>query len=273
MRLLIIDGHNLLFRMYYGMPARIKAGNGAEIHGVVGFIGAFLRAARMLSPDRIVVLFDSEQPTARKDEFDGYKNRAVLPGDPFSQLPFIEKALDKMNIVRHECRGIEADDVAASFVRHAPPDCRCSIMSNDADFYQLVNQNTSVFLYNGEKSVLLDADGVYLKTGVSPDKITLFKALCGDKSDTIPGIPGVGCVTAARLANEYADEAELFSRANEIKPAALAQKIADNEQLVRRNLRLVTLDGAAPPPLSYEACSAPAGLAELKTTGVLLGIV
>ena len=191
-RLFLVDGHNLLFRMFYGMPP-ISAGDGTYMHAVVGCMGALLRSIGMLSPTRMLVLFDSPDNGDRRSLCADYKaNRpdysAMAPEDcPFTQLPLLYRTLSHSGIPYAEIHGCEADDAIAAYARQTPDDWDVVICSTDRDYFQLIDDRVSVFLYKGYDSSLVTPESVFARYGVSPDKFADFKCLVGDHSDNITG--------------------------------------------------------------------------------------
>ena len=161
--LLIVDGHNLLFQMFYGMPSRITGKNGQAIQAVVGFTGALLRVMKHIQASYVVVLFDGEQGSYRIDENIEYKrNRkdytdVTDEDNPFLQLADIKRVLDFLKIKNHEIiERVETDDVVASYVSKLKENYNTYILSTDTDFMQLVDNNVRVFVYRGKKSIIYD---------------------------------------------------------------------------------------------------------------------
>lgn len=204
-KLLIIDGHNLLFKMYYGIPSSIKK-NGIEIKGVIGFIGAILKFYQSFQPYSILVVFDSEQSSFQKKQINkNYKENRIdyskvkEEDNPFSQLVFIKECLNFLNIDNFESGEEEADDMIASICEKYKKEYQVIIVSTDKDFMQLVDQDIHLYQYNGKKSMLYQEEDVFLKYGILPNQFPLYLALTGDKSDNIKGIKGVGPKTAVKI--------------------------------------------------------------------------
>ena len=159
-RLLIVDGSNLLFQMFYGMPTRIVNSQGKPIHGTLGFIGALLKIIRRIEPTHLAVLFDGEHENVRAAIQPAYKaNRtdySKMPEEetPFSQLPDIYAALDYLNIQHMETTICEVDDWIAGYVYTCEAGTEMIISSFDSDFFQLITDRVSVLRYRGEKTIL-----------------------------------------------------------------------------------------------------------------------
>jgi len=160
-KLLIIDGHNLLFQMFLGMPSRIINKDGKAIHGVLGFVGALKKIIKMTNATHIIVIFDGEHESDRAELLTDYKANRVdystVPDEanPFSQLDDIYAALDFMKITHIEATEFEADDAIASYVHRYGDAMQIVISSFDSDFFQLISDTVSVLRYRGEKSIVL----------------------------------------------------------------------------------------------------------------------
>ena len=233
-KLLIVDGSNLLFQMFYGMPARIVGKSGRPVHGTIGFVGALMKIIRMVRPTHAVVLFDGEHENPRAALDPAYKANRVdysqMAEDetPFSQLADIYLALDFMGIKHAETTDCETDDIVAAYVFSRTNDSEIVISSFDSDYFQLISTNVSVLRYRG------------------------MKALCGDASDNIRGVPRVGQKTAARLINEFGSLDGIMQNANRIKQPALRESILMNVDRLLLNRQLITLTGGAALPFETE---------------------
>jgi len=244
-KLLIVDGHNLLFQMFYGMPNKIYNQDNVPIHGVIGFIGALLKIIKMNNPNYIVVLFDKEQDLLRQNINENYKNNRVnyndVPDDenPFSQLENIYKILDELNIKHVEVDFVETDDMIASYCFHYMNDYDIVISSFDTDFYSLINRNVKIFRYRGKKSQLIDEGFVKEKYNIECKYFADYKALIGDSADNIKGIDGIGSKTASFLINNYGDVFGLIANASKIENQKLSEKIINNINLLEENINLI----------------------------------
>ena len=257
-KLLIVDGSNLLFQMFYGMPARILGANGKPIQGTLGFIGSLRRMIRMTDPTHVAVLFDGECENGRGVLDGDYKaNRpdySELPEEdtPFSQLPDIYRALDVMGIVHQETTCCETDDWVAAFVRVYGAEHQMVLASQDSDFFQLISDNVQVLRYRGEKSVFCDAAWLQEKLGVWPERYAAFKSLTGDHSDNIRGAEGIGPKTAAALMTQFPDLESVILGAEQIHKPSIRASVQRNAERLRRNLTLIYLDGSAQIPFSLD---------------------
>lgn len=242
-KVVLIDGHNLLFRMFYGIPSSIKNSKGKEIRGLVGFIGSLKKIVEEFKPYSLVVIFDSE--TSRNDNLNidnDYKanridyNNVIEEENPFSQLPLIKKALDYLNIANIEVENYEADDYIASIV--ANNEYKYIIVSTDSDFIQLVNSNVNLYVPRGKNSILYDETEVFRKYHVEPNKYVAFKSLVGDKSDNIKGINGIGSKTAAKIL-KY-DNIEEFILHN--PDSKYSEMLINNNKIIEKNISLINMN-------------------------------
>ena len=257
-RLLLVDGHNLLFQMFFGMPSRIRNREGRAVQGVIGFVGAMRKLLSLIEPSHVLVLFDAPTHNERCDIFESYKaNRpdySLVSEDenPFTQLPDIYRALDALGICHTECEGCEADDVIASYALSLRGVCEVVISSYDSDFFQLIGENVRVLRYRGDLSVLCDEEYVRCRYGIPPSLYAHHKALVGDTADNIPGIAGIGTKTAARLLLKFGSLDALLARKDEVTPPRLCDALTNQQDELLRNLRLIELGDRAPLPFSLD---------------------
>ncbi len=257
-RLLLIDGHNLLFQMFFGMPARITGRNGQAIQGTLGFIGALLKMIRTLKPSHVAVLFDGEHENDRTELDAAYKSNRpdwneVEDGDnPFSQLPDIYRALDFLKIPHTEITDGETDDAMATYALTLPEDFELIIASFDSDFFQLVSPRVRIYRYRGDCSVTVDEDYILQKCGVPPRQYADWKCLVGDNSDRIKGIDRIGPKTAARLLSCYESIDEILEHLENITPAAIQASLCEGRERLYLNRRLIKLDTHASLPFLPE---------------------
>lgn len=257
-KLLVVDGMNLLFQMFYGMPARIPGPDGRPIQGTLGFIGALRKIIRMVEPTHIAVVFDGECGNPRKELDEEYKaNRpdySQLPEEevPFTQLPDLYRALDVMGICHRETETCEADDWMAALARHYGREGEVVIASFDSDLWQLITDRVSVLRYRGEKTVLCDRAYIYGRLGIRPEQYADFKSLTGDTADNIRGADRVGLKTAAALLAQFGTLDAILERTEEIRKPSIRESIQRNAPRLRLNKLLIRLDGEEPVPFKPE---------------------
>jgi DNA polymerase-1 len=257
-KLLIIDGHNLLFQMFFGMPSRIINKDGKAIQGTLGFIGALLKIIRMIEPSHIVALFDGEHENDRAELNAEYKANRIdystisEEDSPFSQLQDVYDALDFMKIRHTETAELETDDVIASYAIKHSTKMQIVIASFDSDFFQLINDNVAVLRYRGDKTVICGSEYIQDKLGISPDRYADFKSLTGDSSDNIKGANKVGPKTAAQLIGQIGTLDDILQNTEQISKQSIRESIIKNTERIKVNYRLIKLDDRAPLPFAID---------------------
>ena len=259
-KLLVVDGSNLLFQMFYGMPARIPGKNGAPIQGTLGFVGALLKVLRQTEPSHVVALFDGESENPRDALDPDYKSnrpdysQMAEEDTPFSQLPDIYRALDRLGICHRETEHCEADDWMASYALCSGAD-EVVLLSQDSDLFQLISPRVKVLRYRGENSVLWDEAHLQAKLNIRPEQYAAYKSLTGDTSDNIPGVPGIGPKTAALLLQQFGTLEALLARREEIQKPSVRRAVEEHRQRLMTNHALILLDGHEPLPFPLESLS------------------
>jgi DNA polymerase-1 len=244
--------------MFFGMPSRIIGKSGQQIQGIVGFVGAVNRLIDMTNASNVAVFFDSATENPRKALLEEYKeNRpdwteVADEDNPFTQLPYIYKALDFMGICHAEIKGAETDDVIASYALTKSKDADIFISSFDSDYFQLISDSVKVIRYKGKCSVFIDTAFVSERLGICPCLYPDFKSLVGDTADNIKGIHGIGPKTASKLICAYGSIENMLSDTSVIKEEKLRTLLEENADLLRRNLCLIKLDSHAPMPFSLD---------------------
>lgn len=256
-KLLLIDGSNLLFQMFFGMPARIYSADGRAIQGVLGFVGALLKIIRMVGPTHMLAVFDGEHENARVGLDEAYKaNRPDLSTVPeeenlYSQLGDIYRALDYLQIKHFETTDCEADDVIASYALTLE-NTETVISSFDSDLFQLLSEHVSVLRYRGKNTVIYTPVLFREKFGISPAQYADFKSLTGDTADNIKGAEKVGKKTAAQLICKFGTLEAVLQNAGQIEKSSVRRSITENAERLRLNYRLIKLDGTAKLPFALK---------------------
>lgn len=257
-KLLVVDGSNLLFQMFYGMPARIVDHRGKAIHGTLGFVGALLKIIRMTKPTHVVAVFDGEVYNPRGELDADYKgNRpdySLVPEEetPFSQLPDIYAALNLLGIRHRETETCEADDWMAGYAKKYGGEMEVVIASQDSDLFQLITDRVSILRYRGEKTVIWDPAYMKEKLGIFPGQYAAYKSLTGDSSDNIRGVDKIGPKTAAALMGQFGDLDTLLDRAEEIPKPSVRAAVLESTERIRKNYALIHLEGAPGLPFGLE---------------------
>jgi DNA polymerase-1 len=221
--LLLIDGLSLAYRAFYALPSDLATPEGTITNAVFGFTSMLVKVLGDEHPDGIAVVFDAPGPTFR-NELDGdYKgNRKETPDIFVPQIPLIHEVIDALHIPTLQIGGVEADDVIATLATRAAADgIDVIIVTGDRDSYQLVSDPHVKVLYNRRgvsDYVLYDEAGIFERTGVTPAQYPEYAALRGDPSDNLPGVPGIGEKTAAKLIATYGNLEGIFEHLDELPP-------------------------------------------------------
>ncbi len=257
-RLLLVDGSNLLFRMFYGMPARIVNTEGVPVHAVLGFTGALIGMLRMVRPTHALVVFDGQNGGARGGVLPGYKaNRRDLSEapdgeNPYTQLGGVKQALDFMGIKHTESDGCEADDLIASYALGLPRGGGAVISSLDGDFFQLVSDRVTLMRYMGKRTAVFTPELVEKRFGVGPRLYADLRALTGDAADNIKGVEGVGVKTAASWLRQFGSLEGVLANAGEIKNARVREALTGGKERVLLNRAVIRLTGGQALPFGGE---------------------
>ncbi len=267
-KMLLLDGHSLAFRAFYALPEDLQTTDGTHTNAVYGFTSMLIKLLQEQHPDHIACCFDMAAPLERTAEFSDYKaTRSQAPETFGPQLPLIREVLRVMHIPVFELPGHEADDIIACLAKRAAGEgIDVKIVTGDRDFFQLVNDDIKV-LYNRRgitDIVEMNAKAVEERYGVPPAKYVDLKALEGDTSDNLPGVPGVGTKTASKLIQKYGSSEAVVEHASEQTPK-LSQNLAAHADQVAINKKLSTLaevpiEGTEPTDLKMGAWD----LAELE---------
>lgn len=244
---LLIDGFNLIFRSFYGLPLLYRA-DGLPTNAILGWVRTFSTLTSSLMPTHVAVFFDSGAPTHRTEIYPEYKaNRKETPKELTAQIDWIKKLTDTMGCATFCQTGVEADDLIASFAlqRMETGDSVC-IVSSDKDLAQIIQEGICQLLPPPTANPRLgwrrlDAAGVLEKFGVRPDQIVDYLSLLGDASDNILGVPGVGPKTAVNWLQEYGTVDEIIKKANYLDPKRFQKVIPEFAEQLKLNKELITL--------------------------------
>ena len=257
-RLLIVDGHNLLFQMFYGMPARIVNDQSKAIQGTLGFVGALLKIIRKVEPTHITVLFDGEHENDRSSLNPDYKGNRIdyseiaEEDNPFSQLNDVYAALDFIGIKHAETTSCEADDLIAGYALTYGKESEIIISSFDSDFFQLITDQVSVLRYRGKDTVICTPEYIKEKYCITPTQYADFKSLTGDTADNIKGADKVGLKTAASLLHEFGTLENILVHAENIKKPSVKESIIRNTERLKTNYKIIKLGNTTSLPFSLD---------------------
>ncbi|MBQ7379279.1 MAG: DNA polymerase I [Clostridia bacterium] len=204
--LLCIDGNSILNRAFYGIRA-LSAKDGTPTNALYGMINIFTKHIEEYKPDFAAVAFDLKAPTFRHKMYDEYKaGRHAMPEELVVQMPIAKQLVPMLGLHVLQKEGYEADDILgtlAAMARTYGEGCRTLILTGDRDSLQLIDANTNILLATNQDTLVMDREAFFAKYGVQPEQFVDVKALMGDSSDHIPGVPGIGEKTALKLISEY----------------------------------------------------------------------
>ncbi|CCV64056.1 DNA polymerase I [Alteracholeplasma palmae J233] len=255
--LTLVDGNSVMFRAYYATayPGAVlmQTSQGVYTNAVFAFVNMMDKILEQTN-GHILVAFDTAHPTKRHEKYQEYKaGRAAMPEELAQQIPLVKKYLDKAGIKQHEQIGYEADDIIGTLAKEASQNnIKVDVYSSDRDLLQLVDQNITVHLLKKGMKELdhYTPESLYEKYELTHHQMIDLKALMGDPSDNIPGIPGVGEKTAIKLLKEYETIENLYVHQDEIK-GKMGEKIRENKELAYLSKDLVTINVESPLPFSY----------------------
>ena len=244
-KLLLLDGNSLVYRAFFALPTDMATASGQVTNAVFGFTSMLINLLKDHRPDAIAVTFDRPEPTFRHEMVQDYKaGRQEAPDILRQQMGLTRQVVETLKIPTVELAGYEADDCIATLATCARDQSwDVIVVTGDRDTYQLVEDPHVKVLYNRRgvsDYVLYDEAGILERTGVTPVKYPEYAALRGDPSDNLPGVPGVGEKTAAKLINEYGDLDGIFANLDELTPK-LRSNLAEHEAQVRSNAKATPL--------------------------------
>lgn len=258
-KLLIVDGSNLAFRMYYALERTgLTSPSGKPSWAIFGFFKALLEVIEREKPTAIVTAFDASRNTFRTEACSYYKaNRpSEMPEALKEQWGEIYRGIDLLGVTRIALAGYEADDIIGTLSLEASREgWQALIFSGDRDILQLVDSNISAIMPSVKGISKLDSAGVKVKLGVPPELVADFKALCGDSSDNIKGVPGVGKKTAIKLLEEFNGFEEIYRNINKIPSQSLRKKLIEGRALGEESLFLARIKTDCPLGLSLKDLS------------------
>ncbi len=247
---LVVDGNSLTYRAFFALPTDMATASGQVTNAVFGFTSMLINVLKDHTPDGVLVAFDRPEPTFRHEAEPLYKaQREAAPDILRQQMGLVREVLDAVGIAAIDLSGWEADDIIATVTdRLVEAGHQVIIVTGDRDSYQLVRDPDVKVLYNKRgvsDYAFYDEAGIEERTGVAPSLYVQYAALRGDNSDNLPGVPGVGEKTAAKLINTYGGLDGIFEHVDEQTPK-LRSNLAEHEARARKNLDLMQLRHDAP---------------------------
>jgi len=256
MKLMILDGNSIVNRAFYGVH-NLNAPDGTPTNGIYGFLVILERLIAEQNPDAVCVSFDLKAPTFRHQAYDGYKaQRKGMPDELAVQMPILKECLDLMGIKRYELEGYEADDILGTVsVKCAEKGWDCIIVTGDKDSLQLITERTTVCNVKtrmGHTETILYTPEVFRdEYGFEPPLMVDLKALMGDSSDNIPGVPGVGEKTAMALVQQYGTIENIYNKLYELDiKEGVRKKLYAGEESARMSHWLASI--AKDIPIEFE---------------------
>lgn len=252
-RFVLIDAFALIFRAYYALPPTLTK-DGHSIAAAYGFASALLSAIKTLQPEYLAVGMEYPKPTLRHQEFKEYKaHRPPPPEDLISQIPYVKELLKTMNIPTYSIEGYEGEDIIATIVakvksnKSKVKNMEFVIVTGDMDLLQLIDEQTEVYsMARGvNQAQMYDEKKVQEKYGLTPPQFVDYKALKGDASDNIPGVPGIGEKGAAKLISEYKNLENIYKNLDKLSPK-LKALLKENKEQAILSQKLSKINSSAP---------------------------
>ncbi len=253
---MLLDGNGLIYRGYFALPP-LTTSKGELVNAVFGFCSIVLRGVQDLRPDYLAVAFDLQGPTFRHEQFADYKaTRQRMPDDLRDQFPKVREVVKALRIPVYELAGFEADDIIGTLTVEAEAKgLETTIVTGDLDMLQIVSGRTRLMTTRSgvENTIIYDPARIHERFDLVPGQMIDYKALKGDVTDNIPGVPGVGEKTAAKLIREFETLDSLYERLDEVKPDKLREKLREHRDQVLMGRQLSTIVRDLPVALDLEA--------------------
>ncbi len=282
-RLVLIDGKSVFYRGYYAMGA-LSLSDGTPTGGIYGFAAISMEIVKKLNPTKVVVAWDSKSSTSkRRAIYEDYKAGRVKPGEDFyAQIPFLEELIKDLGWNFVEIPDYEADDIIGTLSKQADDagDWETYIISSDLDMLQIVDDNTHMWrILKGFTNIeQINVPELEAKYGINKDQFLDLKALKGDSSDNIPGVPGIGEKTAAKLLGEYGDLDSIYAHLDDIT-GSTKTKLASGKDSAYMSRDLARIMFDAPVELStlldfdFDQARVIAGLKKLEFNSLIRKIM
>jgi len=255
-KFILIDGAGLIYRAFFAIPPHLSDAEGRPTNALYGFASMLLNILSLHRPDYIAVVFDRKEKTFRHEAYTEYKaTRAPAPDTLHEQIPRVKELLEKFHIQQFEKAGFEADDIIATIASKTGGDVRVMIATADFDMFQLINPNIEI-LYPEKgyrEGRFFTTDEVIKKYGLRPEQIPDFKALCGDPSDNIKGVDGIGKKTATDLLQKYDTLDAIYQNTDALSPSLKTKLLAGKESAYFCK-DLATLRHNVPTDFTIEDC-------------------
>ncbi|MBA4313497.1 MAG: DNA polymerase I [Chlorobiaceae bacterium] len=250
-RLFLLDGMALAYRAYFSFISRpLINSKGENTSAIFGFVNTLMKILNDEKPEHIAVVFDTKEPTFRHKMYEPYKaTRQKMPEDMSSQLDKLKEVVRAFNVPSLELPGYEADDIMGTLARKAERQkINTFLVTGDKDFMQLISSRIKMYKpgKQGDEWEIIDEKGVHEKFGVAPEFVIDMLGLIGDKSDNVPGVPGVGEKTATPLIQQYKTIENLYKHIDNILQKGLKDKLILHKDKALLSKELVTIDCNVP---------------------------
>lgn len=255
--LFLVDGSSLAFRSFYALlTTGMRNADGLPTWAVYGFFASLFDLIEKYTPHSLAVCFDLAEPTFRHETFAEYKaNRAEMPDDLSMQWPLIKEAVQALAIPLYELAGWEADDVIGTVAKQAKTrNLSTVILTGDQDAFQLLDDYIEVLMPTKEGLKTYHRQEVFEKLGVWPEQVIEYKGLCGDASDNIPGVKGIGPKTAVLLLSQYKTIDGIYEHIDEIKSASQKNKLIEGRDSAFASRELATIVLDVPLAFDFDHC-------------------
>lgn len=253
--MLLIDGNSIINRAFFALPP-MDNGEGLQTNAVYGFLTMMFKMIKEYKPSHISVAFDLKAPTFRHLQYEDYKaGRKKMPDELAMQIEPLKEILDVMDINRQELEGFEADDILGTISLDAQKEgYKVYVVTGDRDAIQLASDCTTVLITKKGISEIekYDIDGVKERYNLTPDQFIDLKGLMGDKSDNIPGVPGVGEIKGLKLLEEYGSVEGVLANIDKLK-GALKKNIEENQESAIKSKELATIVRNVPIDYSFDS--------------------
>lgn len=257
-KIVIVDTFNFLHRAYHAIPKSFRAPDDTPTNAVYGVTSMLISLINETHPDCLVAALDSRKPTFRSEEFSNYKaQRKEMEDDLKVQIPLVFESMDLLGILKINCEGYEADDVIGTLVTKLESNTsnQIYIVSNDKDMWQLISENVFVLIPNTKGGFdKIDEEEALKRLEFDKKHLVDYKALRGDTSDNIPGVFGIGEVTAKKLISQYQTVENIYKHIEEIKPEGLKTKLVESVEMAYMSKKLATIILDAPIQFRIEDC-------------------
>jgi DNA polymerase-1 len=257
--LMIIDGHVMVYRAWFALHQQTMTlrSTGQEVKGIYGFTTMFIKALADRQPTHVAIAFDTPEPTFRQEQFEQYKaQRPKLPPEFHQQVEWAKRLMHVFRVPTYEQSGLEADDLIGSLCAKATEQgIETVVVTGDGDMLQLVSPHVRVVLQHGIQAVKVYDERAFRErySGLEPSQQPDVKALQGDPSDNIPGVPGIGVKGAVKLIQEFGSIEGLYEHLDDVQPPRIQGLLRDNEEAARQFKHLTTIIKDAPLELDLEA--------------------